>query len=65
MTTDTQVILPKKISPESSRHSIETIDSGPSKQEERKGNSVKPLSLRPGRSLKKNSSLKPLGFKSK
>lgn len=28
MTTDTQVILPKKISPESSRHSIETIDSG-------------------------------------
>ena len=65
MTTDTQVILPKKISPENSRHSIESIESGSSKLEERKGNSLKPLSLRPGRSLKKNTSLKPLGFKSK
>ena len=62
MTTDTQVILPKKISPDSTRHSIESTST---KLEERKGNSVKPLSLRPGRSLKKNSSLKPLGFKSK
>jgi hypothetical protein len=65
MTTDTQVILPKKISPDSTRHSIESIESTSTKLEERKGNSVKPLSLRPGRSLKKNSSLKPLGFKSK
>jgi hypothetical protein len=65
MTTDTQVILPKKVSTESSRHSIDSIESGSTKIEERKGNSIKPLSLRPGRSLKKNSSLKPLGFKSK
>ncbi len=33
--------------------------------EERKGNVVKPLSLRPNRSFKKNSSLKPLGLKSR
>jgi hypothetical protein len=36
-----------------------------SKLEERKGNSVKPLSLRPTRSVKKNLSMKPIGIKSR
>lgn len=36
-----------------------------SKLEERKGNAVKPLSLRPNRSVKKNLSLKPLGLRSR
>lgn len=31
--------------------------------EEKKGNATKPLSLRPNRSIKKNTSLKPLGLK--
>ena len=33
--------------------------------EERKGNAIKPLSLRPNRSVKKNLSLKPLGLRSR
>jgi hypothetical protein len=33
--------------------------------EERKGNAIKPLSLRPNRSVKKNISLKPLGLRSR
>lgn len=33
--------------------------------EERKGNAVKPLSLRPNRSVKKNLSLKPVGLRSR
>jgi hypothetical protein len=33
--------------------------------EERKGNAIKPLSLRPNRSVKKNTSLKPLGLRSR
>jgi hypothetical protein len=36
-----------------------------SKLEENKGNAIKPLSLRPNRSFKKNLSLKPVGFKSR
>jgi hypothetical protein len=36
-----------------------------SKLEEKKGNAVKPLSLRPNRSFKKNLSLKPLGLRSR
>lgn len=35
------------------------------KLEERKGNAIKPLSLRPNRSVKKNLSLKPLGLRSR
>ena len=35
------------------------------KLEEAKGNAIKPLSLRPNRSIKKNLSLKPLGFRSR
>ena len=35
------------------------------KLEERKGNVLKPLSLRPNRSVKKNTSLKPLGLRSR
>jgi hypothetical protein len=33
--------------------------------EERKGNAMKPLSLRPNRSVKKNLSLKPFGMGSR
>ncbi len=36
-----------------------------SKLEERKGNAVKPLSLRPNRSVKKTSSMKPTGLRSR
>ena len=36
-----------------------------SKLEERKGNAMKPLSLRPNRSVKKNLSLKPIGLRSR
>ncbi len=36
-----------------------------SKLEERRGNSVKPLSLRPTRSVKKNGSMKPMGLKAR
>jgi hypothetical protein len=36
-----------------------------SKLEERKGNAIKPLSLRPNRSVKKITSLKPLGLKAR
>ena len=35
------------------------------KLEERKGNVLKPLSLRPNRSVKKNTSQKPLGLRSR
>lgn len=36
-----------------------------SKLEERRGNAVKPLSLRPTRSVKKNGSMKPMGLKAR
>jgi|GEM_PF-741820 len=36
-----------------------------SKLEERRGNAVKPLSLRPTRSVKKNVSMKPMGLKAR
>jgi len=62
MTTETQIISPKKIT---HNDSIESMENKPSKLEERKGNVLKPLSLRPNRSLKKNSSLRPLGLKAK
>lgn len=45
-----------------------TANSAPkmsTKLEERKGNALKPLSLRPNRSVKKNLSLKPLGLRSR
>jgi hypothetical protein len=35
------------------------------KLEERKGNAIRPLSLRPNRSVKKNTSLKPLALRSR
>ena len=35
------------------------------KLEENRGNVIKPLSLRPNRSIKKNNSLKPLGLRSR
>lgn len=61
MTTDTQIISTKN----SQKDSIESMENKPSKLEERKGNALKPLSMRPNRSMKKTNSLKPLGFKAK
>ena len=59
MTTETQTISPKKISNNNS------IENKTSAFEERKIKVMKPLSLRPNRSIKKNSSLKPIGLKAK
>ena len=53
-----QVIIPTKTTPNSEQKMS-------SKLEERKGNAMKPLSLRPNRSVKKNLSLKPLGLRSR
>ena len=44
-------------------HFLEYNQNLTSTLEERKGNAVRPLSLRPNRSVKKNVSLKPLGLK--
>jgi hypothetical protein len=68
MTTDNQNTLIKNISTtaEFSDKSSRTLDQKFSTTiEERKGNAVKPLSLRPNRSVKKNLSLKPLGLRSR
>lgn len=59
MTTEIQ---PTLIKPNNSENNS-TKNS--SKLEERKGNAIKPLSLRPNRSVKKNISLKPLGLRSR
>lgn len=56
MTTETQTTT---ITPATTNSSQKLS----SKLEERKGNAIKPLSLRPNRSVKKNLSLKPLGMK--
>lgn len=53
-----QVIIPTKTTPNPEQKMS-------SKLEERKGNAMKPLSLRPNRSVKKNLSLKPLGLRSR
>lgn len=59
MTTENQNTVTTEISP---RTPVQKLSS---KLEERKGNAVKPLSLRPNRSVKKNLSLKPLGLRSR
>lgn len=66
MTTEIQTptITPKL--PENNSTSIANYSTKMSTQlEERKGNAIKPLSLRPNRSVKKNISLKPLGLRSR
>ena len=69
MTIENQTILkPSEISVENSMEQKTNHKMNariPSSLEDRKGNSVKPLSLRPIRSVKKNSSLKPLGLRSR
>ncbi|MBP9680712.1 MAG: hypothetical protein KBD76_04865 [Bacteriovorax sp.] len=62
MTTENQnTLLPKKTTTSQAENSNRMS----SLLEERKGNAVKPLSLRPNRSVKKNTSLKPLGLRSR
>lgn len=61
MTTENQ----QPATPISSTVTNTTTNKLISKLEETRGNSHKPLSLRPGRSVKKNLSLKPLGSKSR
>lgn len=62
MSTENQTTVTPKISNNSR---IEFSNKLSSKLEERKGNSAKPLSLRPNRSVKKTTSFKPLGLRSK
>ena len=64
MTTENQTLQSIQPVTTHSTH-IELVNKSKSLLEERKGNAVKPLSLRPNRSVKKNTSLKPLGFRSK
>ncbi len=63
MTTENQntAILPKS----TTTTNVEVSPKFASKLEERKGNAMKPLSLRPNRSVKKTTSLKPIGLKSR
>lgn len=68
MTTEIQIetITPKH----SDNNSASSKRVGPltkmsTKLEECKGNVIRPLSLRPNRSVKKNISLKPLGLRSR
>ncbi len=62
MTTENQTTVTPKTSNNSR---IEFSNKLSSKLEERKGNTVKPLSLRPNRSVKKSTSFKPVGLKSR
>lgn len=62
MTTENQNTLSPKTN---STTQIENSSKIPSLLEVRKGNIIKPLSLRPNRSVKKNTSLKPLGLRSR
>lgn len=62
MTTENQATVTPKNSNDSR---IEISNRLSSKLEERKGNSAKPLSLRPNRSVKKSTSIKPLGLRSR
>lgn len=61
MTTENQNTILVKNENNSNQHNSKLC----SKLEERKGNAVKPLSLRPNRSVKKNLSMKPVGLKSR
>jgi hypothetical protein len=64
MTTETATITLKNAQNNSST-AVTRPSSMLTKLEERKGNAIKALSLRPTRSFKKNGSLKPLGLKSR
>ncbi len=62
MTTENQTpSTPKNLTVSRKEFSKQTT----SKLEESKGNTLKPLSLRPNRSVKKSTSLKPLGLRSR
>ena len=64
MTTENQnIISPKSTTTNSSE--VQSTQKMSPRIEERKGNVIKPLSLRPNRSVKKNTSLKPLGLRSR
>ena len=64
MTTENQnIISPKSTTTNSSE--VQCTQKMSPRIEERKGNVIKPLSLRPNRSVKKNTSLKPLGLRSR
>ena len=66
MTTEIQTTLINTNQTENnSAHSSAHLVKMSTKLEERKGNAMKPLSLRPNRSVKKNTSLKPLGLRSR
>ncbi len=63
MTTENQTtILPNKTTITASTNHTTKMST---QLEERRGNAIKPLSLRPNRSVKKNTSLKPLGLRSR
>lgn len=66
MTTEIQTTLinPNQSENNSANPSAHLVKMS-TKLEERKGNAMKPLSLRPNRSVKKNTSLKPLGLRSR
>ncbi|MDO9181506.1 MAG: hypothetical protein Q7U04_03815 [Bacteriovorax sp.] len=67
MTTENQTtispILPKQFTENNTHTRIEAFSKSSTTLEENRGNVIKPMSLRPNRSVKKNISLKPLGLK--
>lgn len=68
MTTENQNTLIPKTTTNSPDHRSQMSPQNhkmSSTLEERKGNAIKPLSLRPNRSVKKNTSLKPLGLRTR
>jgi len=69
MTTENQntIINPKRTTAGNSENNsrVEYSFKVSTTLEEKKGNVLKPLSLRPNRSVKKNNSLKPLGMRSR
>ena len=65
MTTENQTTTTTTISPKTTSSAAPLAHKMSSTLEERKGNAVKPLSLRPNRSVKKNLSLKPVGLRSR
>lgn len=66
MTTEIQTpIINPKHTENNAPNRVEYLSKISTKLEESKGNALKPLSLRPNRSVKKNISLKPLGIRSR
>ena len=66
MTTENQTITIAPKHPDNNSNNRGSFSNRAStKLEEARGNVIKPLSLRPNRSVKKNTSLKPLGLRSR